>query len=82
MIGHRRSDGQVSTRGLESVLIGHPAGGDGDTFGRGVRVASAGNSSGVLGVDLLNLAALIYFDSVSSFEAEHKKCSHVRQLGV
>ena len=82
MIGHRGSDGQMGTRGLESVLIGNPRGGDGDTFGRGVRVASTGNSSGVLGVDLLDASALIYFDSVARFEAEHKKCSQVRQLGV
>ena len=69
MIGHRGSDGQVGTRRLESVLIGHPAGGDGDTFGRGVRVASAGNSSAVLGVDLLQFSAFLDCDSVLRLEA-------------
>jgi hypothetical protein len=69
VIGHRGSDGQMGTRRLESVLISNPGGGDGDTFGRGVRVASTGNGSGILGVDLLQFSALIDFDSVLSFEA-------------
>jgi hypothetical protein len=69
VIGHRGSDGQVSTRGLESVLIGYPGGGDDGAIWSSVRVASASNSSCVLWVDLLDLAALIDFDSVLSFEA-------------
>jgi hypothetical protein len=60
----------VGTRGLESVLISNPGGGDDGAIWGSVRVTSTGNSSGVLGVDLFNLAALIDFDSVACFEAE------------
>ncbi len=69
VIGHRRRDGQMGTRGLESVLIGHPGCGDDGAIWSSVRVASAGNSSAVLGVDLLQFSAFLDCDSVLRLEA-------------
>ncbi len=73
MIGHRRSDGQVGTRGLESVLIGHPAGGDDGAIWSSVRVASLGRDSGRFRGDLLDLSALFHFDSVLGLEADGQR---------
>ena len=46
------SDGQVSSFGLESVLVGHPVDGVADAF-VDPRIRSAHRHAGVLGVELL-----------------------------
>ena len=67
-------DGQVSTGGLESVLIGHPVDGVGDTF-MFVRVASAhdgtdaGFLSGIGGSDQFLGSGLFHFDAIFALEA-------------
>ena len=64
-------DGQVSTGGLESVLIGHPVDGVGDTF-MDVRVASAHHGSdalSILGIDLFLGSGLFQFDAIFTLES-------------
>jgi hypothetical protein len=67
-------DGQVITGRLESVLIGHPVDGVGDTF-MDVRVASAhdgslfGSLSRILGGDQFLVSTFVAFNSVFTFEA-------------
>lgn len=48
VLGHRRSDGQVVTLSLETVLVSNPVDGDGQTFGGGVGVGSARYGANVL----------------------------------
>ena len=67
-------DGQVSTRRLESVLIGHPVDGVGDTF-MDVRVAAAHDGSvarflsRISGSDQFLVSTFVAFNSVFTFEA-------------
>ena len=61
----------MSTGGLESVLIGHPGDGVGDTF-MDVRVASAHHGSdalSILGIDLFLGSGLFQFDAIFALEA-------------
>jgi hypothetical protein len=60
----------MGTRGLESVLISNPGGGDDSAIWSRVRVAATRGHSGVLGVDLLDQAALFQFNAVLSFKSE------------
>jgi hypothetical protein len=69
VIGHRRSDGQVSAGRAESVLIGNPVNFDDGAIWSSVRVASLGHSSGVLGVELFDLASFFQLDAIAGFEA-------------
>ena len=61
----------MSTGGLESVLIGHPVDGVGDTF-MDVRVASAHHGTdalSILGIDLFLGSGLFQFDAIFTLEA-------------
>ena len=64
--GHRRGSRQVVSSSLESVLIGDPVGGDGESFRGDVGVRSAGHSSNVFGLrsDSLLEAVSFYLNSV------------------
>ncbi len=65
------------TGSLETVLIGNPVDGDGNTFRRDVRVRSAGNGADILGFrsDPLLKAISFYLDSVlASKAADQKLC--------
>ena len=64
-------DWKVSTRRLESVLIGHPGDGVGDTF-MDVRVAAAHHGTdalSILGIDLFLGSGLFQFDAIFALKA-------------
>ena len=68
VIGHWWGDGQVSSAWLESVLIGNPVDGDGDSI-MDVRVATPGNWAGIFLCDLFLGSALLDLGSILALEA-------------
>ena len=69
--GQRWWSGQMSSGGLESVLIGHPVDGVSVVIIADVRVTSAGNDADVLdcGSDFLQVSALVHNNSVVGLKA-------------
>ena len=69
--GYRWWSGQMSSGGLESVLIGNIVDGVYATIIADVRVTSAGNDAAVLdcGSDFLQVSALVHNNSVVGLEA-------------
>ena len=71
VLGHGGSNGQVSTGGLVSVLIGNPVDGVGDSL-QFVRVRSTGNATVAffgLVTEVFLLSLLAHLDTVGGFEA-------------
>merc|ERR1711946_41857 len=80
MLGHGGGDGQVSSGGLEFVLIGNPIDGVGYSFQLGVR--SARNASDFFGLvaDQLLLSLFLDGDTISGLVAEGVFAGLVRKL--
>jgi len=86
MIGHGGSDGQVSSAGLESVLVSNPVDGVGHSL-QFVRVRSAGNGADFLGfvTDLFLFAFFVHADTVGSLEAtqwQYEIAIYYRVMGI